>query len=114
MPLAVDDFDIRAGLPLNEPEPRGEILVFEQLFERSAALTAEDADGAALSAELRDHLAHVDALAAGIGAHFRDAVDGVERHARNFYRFIQCGVECYRVDHEMTPFRRLQTKLRSG
>ena len=40
----VNDFDIRAGLPLNEPELRGEILVFEQLFERSAALTAQNAD----------------------------------------------------------------------
>ena len=40
----VNDFDIRAGLPLNEPELRGEILVFEQLFERSAALTTQNAD----------------------------------------------------------------------
>ena len=47
----VNDFDIRAGLPLNEPELRGEILVFEQLFERSAALTTQNADCAAVSAE---------------------------------------------------------------
>ena len=104
----VNDFDIRAGLPLNEPELRGEILVFEQLFERSAALTAQNADCAAVSAEFSNHLAHVDALAAGIRAHFRDAVDRVKRHTRNFYRFIQCGVECYRIDHGMTPFRYLK------
>ena len=104
----VDDFDIRAGLPLNEPELRGEILVFEQLFKRSAALTAQNADGAALAAQLGNHFAHVNALAAGIRAHFRDAVDRVKRHTRNFYRFIQCGVECYRIDHGMTPFRYLK------
>ena len=111
VPLAVDDLEVGAGLSLNEPELRGEIFVFEQLFEHFSAPAAEDADRAALSAEFRDHLAHVDALAAGIGAHFGDAVDSVERHTRNFHRFIQCGVECYRVDHGMTPFRRLKPKL---
>ena len=111
VPLAVDDLEVGTGLPLDKAEPRREGLVLEQLFEHFSAPAAEDADGAALSAELRDHLAHVDALAAGIGAHFGDAIDGVERHTRNFYRFIQCGVECYRVDHGMTPFRRLKPKL---
>ena len=111
VPLAVDDLEVGAGLSLDKAEPRREWLALEQLFEHFSALTAEDSDRAAFSAELRDHLAHVDALAAGIGAHFGDAVDGVERHAGNFYRFIQCGVECYRVDHGMTPFRRLKPKL---
>ena len=108
MPLAVDDLEVGAGLPLDKAEPRREGLALEQLFEHFSALTAQNADGAALAAQLGNHFAHVNALAAGIRAHFRDAVDRVKRNTRNFYRFIQCRVECYRINHGMTPSRYLK------
>ena len=92
--LRINDLRIDTELSRNINKIVVNVRCCQHVLHNAAVCARTEAKRNTAAAQRLDRARHVDALAAGIRAHFRDAVDRVKRHTRNFYRFIQCGVEC--------------------
>ena len=98
----IDYLEVGTGFPLHKGEIGLDAQSVHRVRDASAGRAAQHADGRARPADFGDDLGHIQSLAAGVGAQGRNAVDRVEREVRDLDGFIQCGVECYGIDHFIT------------
>ena len=97
----VDNLEVGAGLAGQEAEAGAEPHLMQLRLDGAAALAAQQPKRFAGTAQLGNHLAHVDALATGICAHFSDAVDGIQRKVGDFDGLIQRRIQGHGINHRV-------------